>query len=286
MHIRPLTSGIGGEVSGVDLGADLDEETVAGLRQGLLDHLVLFFRGQDITPVQQLRFAERFAPVMLPLIDTLSTDQPGVTVLDTASPKGQYTEYWHSDSTFLPAPPLGAVLRAVTLPSLGGDTCWASMYAAYDALSATMQQFLEGLTALHSMEILDAALNALGGVVRRDRDIAPSVHPVVRVHPETGRKLLFVNRNFTTRIVELAPAESRALLALLFAHINTPAFHVRFRWEVNSVALWDNRCTQHCAIPDYNERRVMNRCLLQGDRPIGAGERLTADRRDHQDTHA
>jgi len=286
MRIRPLTSCIGAEVSGVDLGADLDDGTVASLRQGLLDHLVLFFRDQDISPVEQLRFAERFAPVMLPLIDTAATDQPGVTVLDTASPKGQYTEYWHTDSTFLPAPPLGAVLRAVKLPSHGGDTCWASMYAAFDALSPAMQRFLEGLTAVHSMEILDAAMNALGGVVRRDGNIEPSTHPVVRVHPETGRKLLFVNRNFTTRIVELSPAESRTLLDALFAHINTPGFHVRFRWETNSVAFWDNRSTQHCAIPDYNERRVMNRCMMQGDRPIAVGERLTSDRPDHQDTLA
>jgi taurine dioxygenase len=286
VHIRPLTSCIGAEVGGVDLGAELDDGTVAALRQGLLDHLVLFFRDQDISPGQQLRFAEKFAPVMLPLIDTLSTEQPGVTVLDTDSPKGQYTEYWHTDSTFLAAPPLGAVLRAVKLPSLGGDTCWASMYAAYDALSPTMQSFLEPLTAVHSMEILDAALNAIGGVVRRDGDIEPATHPVVRVHPETGRKLLFVNRNFTTRIAELSAAESRTLLALLFAHINTPAFHVRFRWQPNSVAFWDNRATQHCAIPDYDERRVMNRCLLQGDRPIGVRRPLTSDRPDHQDTLA
>jgi len=284
MRIRPLTSCIGAEVSGVDLGTEIDDQTVAALRQALLDHLVLFFRDQDISPVQQLRFAERFAPVMLPLIDTLSTDQPGVTVLDTDSPKGQYTEYWHSDSTFLAAPPFGAVLRAVQVPSRGGDTCWASMYAAYDALSPAMQRFLEGLTAVHSMEILDAALNALGGIVRRDGDIEPSTHPVVRVHPETGRRLLFVNRNFTTRIVELSPAESRALLALLFAHINTPAFHVRYRWEVNSVAFWDNRSTQHCAIPDYDERRVMNRCLMRGTPPIGAARRLTPDRWDRKDT--
>jgi len=284
MRIRPLTSCIGAEVSGVDLGTEIDDQTVAALRQALLDHLVLFFRDQDISPVQQLRFAERFAPVMLPLIDTLSTDQPGVTVLDTDSPKGQYTEYWHSDSTFLAAPPFGAVLRAVQVPSRGGDTCWASMYAAYDALSPAMQRFVEGLTAVHSMEILDAALNALGGIVRRDGDIEPSTHPVVRVHPETGRRLLFVNRNFTTRIVELSPAESRALLALLFAHINTPAFHVRYRWEVNSVAFWDNRSTQHCAIPDYDERRVMNRCLMRGTPPIGAARRLTPDRWDRKDT--
>ncbi len=267
---RPLTSGIGAEIGGVDLAGDLDSDTVAFLRRALLDHLVIFFRDQDITPQQQLRFAERFSPVMLPLIDTQTTEQPGVTVLDQQSPKGQYTEYWHTDSTFLPEPPMAAILRAVQLPSTGGDTCWASMYAAFEALSPAMQRFLEGLTAVHSTEILDAALARLGNVIRRDAPGSSATHPVVRVHPETGRKLLFVNRNFTTRIVELTAAESDLLLAWLFEHVNTPDFHVRWRWEPHSVAFWDERSTQHCAVPDYTERRVMHRCMLQGDRPRGA----------------
>jgi len=267
--VRPLTPAIGAEVEGVDLREELEPSVVAALRAALLDHLVLFFRDQPLAPDEQLRFAEYFAPVMLPLIDTRSTEQPGVTVLDQTAPKGQYTDRWHTDSTFLAEPPMGAVLRAVQVPGVGGDTCWASMYAAYEALSPALRAHLDTLTAYHSTEILDAALAALGNVVRRDAPAAPEAHPVVRVHPETGRRALFVNRNFTTRVVELSRQESDALLATLFATIDTPDCWVRFRWEPGSVALWDERVTQHCAIADYHERRVMHRCMMRGDRPVG-----------------
>jgi taurine dioxygenase len=266
--VRPLTAAIGAEVEGVDLGAPLDADTRATLHQAVLDHLVLFFQDQDITPAQQLAFAEHFAPIMLPVIDTQSTEVPGVTVLDQTDPRGQYTERWHTDSTFLEEPPWGAVLRAVQLPPIGGDTCWASMYAAYEQLSAPMRRFLDGLTAEHSTSILDAVLDKLPNVVRRERK-PPVRHPVVRVHPETGRKLLFVNANFTDRIVDLDEAESRMLLGFLFNHLGKPHFQVRYHWTPNAVALWDNRPTQHCAMPDYRERRLMYRCMMQGDRPVG-----------------
>jgi len=269
LSVRPLTGVIGAEAEGVDL-RDLDDDTVAALRAALLDHLVLFFRTQPITPAEQLAFAERFAPVMMPLIDVPATDVPGVTVLDQVNPKGQYTERWHADSTNLAEPPFGAVLRAVTVPSVGGDTCWASMVAAYETLSPTMQGFLEGLTAEHSTAILDEALSKVPNLVRRDGGLPPSHHPVVRVHPETGRKVLFVNSNFTTRIDGLSEAESAAVLRLLVAHVRSPELQVRFRWTPGAVALWDNRATQHCAISDYTERRVMHRCMMAGDRPVGA----------------
>jgi len=269
--VRPVTPVIGAEVSGIDLRDELSFEVTKAIRAALLDRQVLFFRDQPLSPRQQLRFAEAISPVMMPVIDTEATNEPGVTVLDQTAPKGQYTDRWHADSTFLAEPPLGAVLRAVQLPPVGGDTCWASMTAAYQALSPAMRNFLDGLHAEHSTEILDAALSRLGNVVRRDQAKAPWVHPVVRVHPETLRRSLFVNGNFTTRIVELSAPESRALLDLLFRHIDSPEFAVRFRWEVGSVALWDNRCTQHCAISDYDQRRVMYRCMMQGDRPFGPG---------------
>ena len=268
--VTPLTAVIGAEITGVDLGTELDGETVAALRQALLDHLVLFFRDQDFGPAAQLRLAERFAPVMTPLIDP-GGDVPGLTILDQVSPKGQYTERWHADSTFLAEPPLGAILRAVQLPSVGGDTCWASMYAAHDSLSPAMQEFLAVLTAEHSTQILERALAGMANVSGLGGDAAPTVHPVVRVHPESGRRALFVNRNFTDRIVGLTEAESQALLAMLFEHIGRPEHMVRFRWTPGSVAFWDNRCTQHCAIADYDERRLMHRCLLTGDQPVGPG---------------
>lgn len=268
--LRPLAPVIGALVEGVDLAADLGDDTVAWLRRALCDHLVLFFRDQELTPVQQLRFCERFAPVLLPLIDVPSTEVPGVTVLDQTDPKGVSTERWHCDSTNLPEPPMAGCLRAVQIPSTGGDTCWASMVAAFAGLSAPMQRFLRTLTAEHSTALLDAELARYPYVVRRDQGAEPSHHPVVRRHPETGREVLFVNRNFTTRIDGLADDESDALLAMLYAHLAKPEFHVRFRWEPGSVALWDNRATQHRVIADYSERRVLHRCIMVGDRPLRA----------------
>jgi taurine dioxygenase len=270
LSIRPLNPTIGAEVAGVDLAAPLEASTVAALRQALLDHLVLFFRDQPMTPEEQFRFSEYFAPVMIPTIDTISTEQPGVTVIDQIAPKGEYTDRWHTDHTFVEQTPLGAVLRAVQLPSSGGDTCFASMYAAYETLSPDMKRFLEPLTAVHSTEIVSRGIAHLGNVETRQE--MQTIHPVVRVHPETGRKLLFVCGNFTTRISQLSDAESDALLAFLFEHIKNPAFQCRFQWEVDSVAFWDNRCTQHCAIPDYTERRMMHRTMMRGDRPFGSGE--------------
>jgi taurine dioxygenase len=266
-----LTPVVGAEVEGVDLGQPLDESTLASIRQALREHLVLFFRDQDITPAQQLRFSEYFGPVMIPLIDTQSTEAPGVTVLDQVAPKGQFTDRWHTDHTFVPEPPLGSILRAVKVPALGGDTCFASMYAAYEALSLKMQAFLDGLTAVHSTEIVSRGIVGLDRVYRRDAEDErpPVVHPVVRIHPETGRKLLYVCGNFTTRIVELEESESNAVLGYLFEHIKSPELQCRFRWEPNSVAFWDNRSAQHCAIPDYSEHRVMYRTMIAGDKPYG-----------------
>lgn len=267
LSIRPLTPTIGAEVEGVDLSAPLDAMEVADIRNALLEHLVLFFRDQELSPEQQLRFSECFGPVMIPTIDTTSTALPGVTLIDQIAPKGEYTDRWHTDHTFVEETPLGAILRAVELPSYGGDTCFASMYAAYDTLSPRLQGFLESLSAVHSTEIVSRAMANVDGVeTRKERE---AIHPVVRVHPETGRKLLFVCGNFTTRIVGLSDAESDALLALLFEHIKNAAFQCRFQWNLNSVAFWDNRCTQHCAIPDYTERRLMQRTMILGDRPYG-----------------
>jgi alpha-ketoglutarate-dependent taurine dioxygenase len=270
VSVRALTPTIGAELSGIDLGRPLDTEAVGVIRQALLDHLVIFFRDQDISPAEQFRFSEYFGTVMVPTIDTRSTEVSGVTVIDQIAPKGEYTDRWHTDHTFAPEPPLGTVLRAVQLPAAGGDTCFASMYAAYDALSADMQRFLEPLTAEHTTEIVTRGISHLTNIVRRDEgSFSSSVHPVIRIHPETGRRLLFVCGNFTTRIVELEERESRAVLAFLFEHIQSAHFQCRFRWEPNSVAFWDNRAAQHCAIPDYHERRLMYRTMISGDRPYG-----------------
>jgi taurine dioxygenase len=271
LDVRPLTGAIGAEIFGVDLGADLDDTTIAAIRRALLDHCVVFFRDQDITDDEQVRFAKRFSGVQRAVFGNTSDVAPDLTVIDMLTPKGSGTDVWHADSTFMPAPPFGAVLRAVQIPQVGGDTCFASMYAAYDALSPSMQQQLDGLTAVHStahvMELVRRLDNAK--VPTNDADLPTHVHPVVRVHPETGRKLLFVSPNWVERIVELQDAESASLLAFLYEHVKSPEFQCRFRWQVHSVAFWDNRACQHYAVADYDERRVMHRVLLAGDVPSG-----------------
>jgi taurine dioxygenase len=274
LSVRPLTTAIGAEIHGVDLRDDLDDETIDAIRQVLLDHCVVFFRDQDVTDEQQVRFAKRFSTVQHVVFDNTSSEQPDLTVIDISQPKGSGTDSWHAESTFMAAPPFGAVLRAVHVPPVGGDTCFASMYAAYDALSPSLRQQLDGLTAVHSAAKVMALVRRLqNATVRGDADEIPTVvHPVVRVHPETGRKLLYVSSKWVERIVELDEAESAALLAFLYEHVKSPEFQCRFRWGVGSIAMWDNRACQHYAVADYSERRVMHRVLLAGDVPYGPND--------------
>jgi taurine dioxygenase len=269
--VSPLTPTIGAEVAGVDLEADLDGGTIAWLRQALLDHLVLFFRDQHLTPDGHLRLARAFGEIELPAFRTAEMERPEILVLDTDAPKGQGTDRWHADASQREAPPMGSILRAVQLPDSGGDTCFASMYAAYDSLSPSMQAFVDGLTAVNTDAMIAAwTAERTGVTVDRVTGAAESVHPVVRVHPETGRKLLNVNGNWTSRIVELSEAESRTLLDVLFAAVQSPDVQCRFRWTPDAVAFWDNRAVQHYAVADYTQRRVMQRVTIAGDRPIGA----------------
>jgi taurine dioxygenase len=271
--IAPLTSAIGAEVTGVDLRADLDDATIDAVRGALLQHLVLFFRDQPLEPDEQLRFAKRFGPVSVPAFLTTATEVPEVMVLDQVNPKGDGADRWHVDNTYMPSPPMGSILRAVELPPLGGDTLFASMYEAYEALSPALREFLDGLHAEHDITKM-LANSVARGLVDVDLDAVraswPTVtHPVVRVHPETGRRLLFVNGNWTTRIVGLTDAESDALLGFLLAHVQSPAFQCRFRWTPDAVAFWDNRVVQHFAVPDYHSRRIMHRVTIEGDAPVG-----------------
>lgn len=275
LEVDPLTPSIGAEVRGVDLAAPLDDATVIALRAALLDHLVLFFRDQPMTVDQHLALARRFGEVDMPPFRSAGTTPPEVTVLDQQAPRGEGADSWHADYTHRPRPPMGSILRAVRLPSAGGDTCFASMYAAYDALSPAIQAFVDGLTAVNTLAMMAERSRRVSNVVlaeRVDGGYPSSVHPVVRVHPETGRKLLNVNANWTSEIVELSESESRALLDLLFAHVRTPDFQCRFRWRTDSVAFWDNRAVQHLAVADYVERRVMHRVTVQGDVPFGPAE--------------
>lgn len=275
--VRPLTGAIGAEITGVDLREPLTEAELGAVRRALLQHLVIFVRDQDIGLADQVRFSEYFGSIIAGKGTRVTDDVVGVNVLDQVAPKGQGADDWHSDHMFLPEPPMGTTLRAVELPSYGGDTCFTSMYAAYDALSPKMQSFLDGLTATNSAAPVVARVKGMGIYANDiERDMHPPVvHPVVRIHPETRRKSLFVCGNYTTRIVELSELESRRLLAMLFEHIKSPHFQCRYRWERNTLALWDNRVVQHCAIPDYHERRVMYRTMISGTRPVGPLDAVT-----------
>jgi taurine dioxygenase len=271
--VEKLTEAIGAEVTGVDLSEPLDDDTVAGLRGALLDNLVLFFRDQHMTTDDHIRFASYFGEIDLPLFRTASSPRPEVIVLDQVEPKGQGADSWHADNTYMECPPMGSILRAVMLPPVGGDTCFASMVAAYESLSPSMQQLLDSLGAVHSLEQMVERTKHVANASLRDslEQWPPMVHPVVRVHPESGRKLINVNANWTVSIDGFTKPESDALLGFLLQHVRSPEFQCRFHWSEGAVAFWDNRAVQHYAVADYTSRRVMERVTIAGDRPVGPG---------------
>ncbi len=268
LEVRPLTAAIGAELSGVDLRQELPDATVAAIRQALLDHLVVFFRGQALSDEEHLALALRFGPLSVPPLATRYQDRPTVTVLDQVSPRGEGADEWHSDNTFMPNPPMGSILRAVQLPAVGGDTCFASMYAAYESLSPPLRSLAAGLSAVHDitkpMQKAIAAGHTTLDLAEMQERWPPVEHPVVVTHPETGRKGLFVNRNSTTRLVGVTDRENDVLLPFLLDHVRSPEFQCRFHWEPDSVAFWDNRCVQHYAVADYGDRRVMHRVTVDG----------------------
>jgi taurine dioxygenase len=272
--ISRLTPAFGAIVEGVTLAEELPRESVARLGDALVEHQVLFFRGQPLTPQQQCRFAARFGELHIHPIYPLLPDLPQILVLDTHGDFLPDNDNWHTDVTFTETPPMAGILAAKQLPSVGGDTLWSSNIAAYDALSAPLQRLLEGLVAEHSV-VKSFPAGRWGQdpafKERYERAVAkhpPVTHPVVRTHPVSGRKALFVNEGFTTHILGLKPRESDALLAFLYAHAARPEFTLRWRWSVNDVAFWDNRITHHYAVADYlPERRVMHRATVIGDRP-------------------
>jgi taurine dioxygenase len=273
--VTPLSVALGAMISGIDISQPLAPEDRDTIEQALLEYQVLFFRDQPIEPAQQARFAAYFGDLHIHPIYPNVPEQPEVLVLDTAVTDVRDNAVWHTDVTFLPTPAMGAVLSAKLLPAFGGDTLWASGIAAYEALSAPLKSLLAGLTATHDFTRsfpLERFGNTAEDRLRWEearRKNPPLSHPVIRTHPVSGRRALFVNEGFTTRINELSETESEAILKLLFAHATRPEFTVRWRWQANDVAFWDNRVTQHFAVDDYRpNRRVMHRATVLGDAPF------------------
>lgn len=272
IEVRPVTANIGAEVRGVDLREPLDDTTYAALRDALEAHQVLFFREQHIAPAQHLAFAERFGPISVAPFGPKHPDFPEITVLDQVQPKGEGADNWHTDNTFMPAPPFGSILRCELLPEIGGDTCFASGFAAYDALSPAMQSFLADKRAVHDISRMLKKAISIGAETAAFEKMAamwpPHEHPVVTTNPRTGRKCLYVNGNWTSRIVGLTERENDALLPMLIDHIRSPDFQCRLRWEPGTIAFWDNRWVQHFAVADYaGHRRVMQRVTIAGEAP-------------------
>ena len=275
LTITPISSALGAQIDGVDLTQPLSLEHRDAIEQALLEHQVIFFKNQPVTPQQQARFAVNFGDLHIHPIYPNVPEQPEVLVLDTAVTDVRDNAVWHTDVTFLPTPALGAVLSAKQLPAFGGDTLWASGIAAFEGLSKPLQVLLDGLTATHDftksfpLERFGSTPQDLARWEQTRKSNPPLSHPVIRTHPVSGRKALFVNEGFTTRINELSDLESEAILKLLFAHATRPEYTIRWRWQENDVAFWDNRVTQHYAVDDYRpNRRVMHRATILGNAPF------------------
>jgi taurine dioxygenase len=268
IQVDKLTPLVGAEVRGVDLSRPLDERTFKEIHAALVDNGVIFFRDQHLTPGQQKDFGRLFGELHVhPAAPSLLEGHPEILVIHAdETSKHVAGENWHSDVSCDPEPPMGSILYMHELPPVGGDTLFASMYAAHDALSEPMKRFLEPLTAMHEGEHV---YRGRYGVDDTGRVFPKAEHPVIRTHPVSGRKALFVNGGFTTRIVQLKRAESDAVLQFLYRHVETPEFQCRFRWQVNSIAFWDNRCVQHHAMWDYYpQRRHGHRVTIKGDKPV------------------
>jgi taurine dioxygenase len=267
---------IGAEIRGVDLAVPLDEELHAELHRALLEWKVLFFRDQQLERSQQRAFAQSWGELERhPFFSYVHPDQDEADVVRLAkdAEHGGAENEWHADLTWHERPSFGAVLRAVEVPALGGDTLWADAGAAYDGLPSDVRERIDELVAVHDWRSTFGLAMPPQDLAALHEQFPPVLHPVVRVHPETGRRTLFVNPFFTDHVVGLSDAESEDLLRLLYRQFTRPEYQCRFRWTPGSVALWDNRACQHYASSDYApQRRVMDRISIAGDRPFGIGE--------------
>lgn len=267
VRVRKVTPVIGAEIEGIDLREPLGNEAFQVVHDALMENMVVFFRGQAMSHAQQMAFGRMFGTLHVhPAAPSVAGHPEVMTIHADANSTYVNGEGWHSDVSCEAVPPMGSILQMHVLPEVGGDTLFANMVAAFDALSLPMRTMLAGLTATHDGEGL---YRGRYGADDRGRVYPRAVHPVVRTHPVTGRQALFVNSFFTTRINELSRAESDALLALLFRHVETPEFSCRFRWAPGSVAFWDNRSAQHKALWDYfPHTRSGTRVTVLGDAPF------------------
>lgn len=268
-EIIPVGTTLGGEILGVDLASGLTGAVVADIRQALVDFKVVFFRRQPLTTDQHMAFARSFGDLEIHPFFKANTDHPELARLEKSAAVGGFENIWSHDVTWCEIPSMGAILRAVEVPMTGGDTLFADMAAAYDGLDDETKDQVDGLHAVHDY------MGAFGmGVPEEQRDAMrakypPVRHPVIRTHPESGRKLIYVNRIFTSHIEALEPDESVALIDHLARQAEIVEYQHRFRWEPGSVAFWDNRCVQHYAVSDYwPDPRIMERASIVGDRPI------------------
>ena len=279
LDLLPVSGALGAEVRDVDLGPIGDEPgegAAEAILAALYEHKVLFFRDQKLTPEQQIGFSAKLGRIFTDHPAYLPThpEHREIVVLD--GQKGGRANVWHSDVTISPEPPMGSVLYMVECPAYGGDTMWSDMTAAYDLLSDRMKAYLEGLTAVHDLNGTvrnivrerSQQTKAPAGQAPDTSSLPHAVHPVVRTHPATGRKILYVNPTFTAHIEGVPPAEADAVLAFLFEHQNQPELQCRWRWRQGDVAIWDNRATHHYAVADYGDApRTIHRVTLNGEAP-------------------
>ena len=285
LTIRRVAGALGAELSGVDLSQDLPDETIAAIRQALVEHQVIFFRDQKLTPAEQVAFGARFGPLNIHPYVTGMAGQPEVMeIIKEPTDKTNFGGGWHSDMSFLETPAIGSILYALELPEYGGDTLFASQAAAFDALSEGLKRTLEGLNAVHSASREYSAgghsAQKRGGmqVAEADGYVGEYVHPMVLTHPETGRKALYVNPAFTIRIEGWKSTESKALLEYLYQHCRYEGFTCRFAWAKGSVAFWDNRSVWHFALNDYpGQRRHMRRVTVDPWPAMAGQARVAAE---------
>ena len=271
--VRPLTPVIGAEIEGIDLSAGLSEAQFGEVRRALLDWKVIFFRDQDIATEHHLDFGRRFGPLEVFPFAPPKPGYPEVLAITHNERSRGRENTWHSDVTWREIPSLGSILRAIEVPPVGGDTLFADMYMAYEGLSDEIKARIDGRVALHDFPHIRRDFRKKGvseAEIEAFEKTYPKVeHPVVRTHPETGRKALYVNAAFTQHIVGMEPEESSALLKRLYAQAAIPEYQCRFRWRKNSIAFWDNRACQHYAASDYFPAvRKMERVTVVGDRPF------------------